>query len=254
MPTQHPQEAYYKSPSPPAVSHAIIKPLPPNQSPPSFPMETPTAGSSNASNPLLLSPRTDFVLDWVLKVFGVGAAVLFGIWAPISYKATTDGNNGNDASQGQILEQISALSNQASSAADMQGCAAVALAEMQERLNDLGSLRAWEFCEGRATQIPACKSFNSTRKVNSVVSHSFSHESTPCATTFTSHSSYPESGGKATVNLFPVIFVALLGGVAFVVLMFVGFGVLLRRRRSRMRVEKDESHINTHSLENPRSI
>ena len=49
------------------------------------------------AKPHLLSQRNDFLLDRVLKILGVASAILFGIWAPISYKIIADGNAGNDA-------------------------------------------------------------------------------------------------------------------------------------------------------------
>jgi hypothetical protein len=54
---------------------------------------------SGSGEPPLFSPRTDFILDWVLKVLAVASAILFGIWAPIPYKATANGNADNNSAQ-----------------------------------------------------------------------------------------------------------------------------------------------------------
>lgn len=48
--------------------------------------------------------RFEFVLDWSLKILGFIGVVAFGIWAPLSYKATLQQNHGNDAIQSFILQ------------------------------------------------------------------------------------------------------------------------------------------------------
>jgi uncharacterized protein YlxW (UPF0749 family) len=50
------------------------------------------------------------VVDWIVKVVGLVAAVLFGVWAPISYRATMQGNTSNDDSQMKLLEELQKIS------------------------------------------------------------------------------------------------------------------------------------------------
>lgn len=48
--------------------------------------------------------RFEFILDWPLKVLGFIGVLAFGIWAPLSYKATLQQNHGNDVIQSFILQ------------------------------------------------------------------------------------------------------------------------------------------------------
>jgi hypothetical protein len=49
------------------------------------------------------------VCDWILKVAGLAAAILFGIWAPISYTATKEGNASNDEAQSMLLKELKTM-------------------------------------------------------------------------------------------------------------------------------------------------
>src|SRR6187549_3486716 len=102
------------------ATHAVKSPF----VPPQTPKERPSGLQPqplNSSQPLppppsepdsLLDPKTEFFLDWALKVLGVASAILFGIWAPISYQATKSGNSDNDASQSELSSSLYALSTQ----------------------------------------------------------------------------------------------------------------------------------------------
>jgi hypothetical protein len=71
-------------------------------------------------------------LEWTVKVLGFAAAIIFGAWAPLSYKATLDGNSGNDAAQ----SQVSAAARQQS----------LALATMNSKVGAIGQLWLYDFC------------------------------------------------------------------------------------------------------------
>ncbi|KAJ4383997.1 hypothetical protein N0V86_000841 [Didymella sp. IMI 355093] len=102
--------------------------------------------SVNVPKPHLLSERNDFILDWALKILGVAAAILFGIWAPISYKITADGNAGNDEAQASLMSAISSMRDEARTAAFAQRSAVTALSKVQDQLANIGLLRAYEIC------------------------------------------------------------------------------------------------------------
>jgi hypothetical protein len=78
-------------------------------------------------------------LEWTLKVLGFAAACIFGIWAPLSYKAAVDGNSGNNA----VQQQASAAASQQSIAASQQS---VALYAMNSRIGAIGQLWLYDFC------------------------------------------------------------------------------------------------------------
>jgi hypothetical protein len=143
-------------------------------------MSTPTAlGSQNrtrekviatpSQTPVSASSRTTtkpadtlfFWLDWSIKVLAVAAAVVFGIWAPLSYQATNNASASGDAAQSSILSAAQAAMSQASSAAltansqasrvlSAQNWAAVeqsiALDAMNSRIGAIGQLWLYEFC------------------------------------------------------------------------------------------------------------
>jgi hypothetical protein len=50
-------------------------------------------------------------LDYFVQILAVAAAVVFGIWAPLSYKATVQGNQGNDAAALNQTLQFDDLNN-----------------------------------------------------------------------------------------------------------------------------------------------
>ena len=86
----------------------------------------------------LLSERNDFYLDWAIKRLGVAAAVTFGIWVPISYKITADGNAGNDEAQDSLISEISSMRAEAATAASAQRLVVTALARLQDQFDNIG--------------------------------------------------------------------------------------------------------------------
>jgi hypothetical protein len=158
-------------PKPPSITQ-------PTQSTPHSPSQQPLSSSVNAHPSKLpphLSPRLEFWLEWILKTLGVAAAIVFGIWAPISYQATIDGNAGNDASQASVASRLNALNAQATSAAAFQSramgfqrSAASAVAELQTRMDAIGVLQAFAFCDGRGT-LGACEDLSSRINIGDVI-------------------------------------------------------------------------------------
>ena len=111
--------------------------------------------------PALISHQKDFFLDWTLKILGLACAILFGIWAPISFKLTSDSNKENDEAQQAMAAQLGMMQKQAATAlqmqnaaatamAQVQNAAATAMAEVQRQLEHVGKLRAWEFLRGKS--------------------------------------------------------------------------------------------------------
>lgn len=89
-------------------------------------------------------------LEWALKVLGFAAACVFGAWAPLSYKATLDGNSGNQDAQNAVVNAAVSLKDQAREAASQQSVAAsrqrIALDDMNSRMVAVGQLWLYDFC------------------------------------------------------------------------------------------------------------
>ncbi|ORY10668.1 hypothetical protein BCR34DRAFT_345467 [Clohesyomyces aquaticus] len=142
---------------------------------------TPTPPPSESDS--VLTPKTEFMLDWAFKILGVASAILFGVWAPISYQATKSGNADNDEAQKELSRRMAALNSQGQAASMLQASAATALASLQRNVGSFGLLRVWEFCDGRATSLEACaavtKSVDIGKVVNSLVSFATGTETSP---------------------------------------------------------------------------
>jgi hypothetical protein len=194
--------------------------------------------SVNVSKPHLLSERNDFILDWALKILGVATAILFGIWAPISYKITADGNAGNDEAQASLMSAISSMRDEAKTAAFAQRSAATALSKVQNQLANIGLLRAYEICLGESAAV--CKSIMSHASIEGALSSlggltsSYASSAAPSATDGAGgDSGGGQSAGRTglgTTALVAVILGAVFGGIVIIGLIV---GVLARRRRLR---------------------
>ena len=57
-----------------------------------------------------------FVIKWVGGILTLAASIVFGIWAPLSYKATITGNNSNDEVQSSLMSVMSNVGDMASTA------------------------------------------------------------------------------------------------------------------------------------------
>ena len=95
-----------------------------------------------------IAPRAvrfeEFICDWMVKALGLIAAILFGIWAPLSYKATRDGDGSNAAAQASLMSAMGAVSSIQSSAAAQQSSA---LSELVAQYSAMGKLQAVQYCE-----------------------------------------------------------------------------------------------------------
>ncbi|EON60821.1 hypothetical protein W97_00030 [Coniosporium apollinis CBS 100218] len=125
------------------------------------PSSTTTSGemdSSQNSSLLKQKPRKiGYVLDWAVKVVSLIAAILFGIWAPLSYRATVDESHSNDAAQQKVVNAMESANAQASSALDLQISAlglqqsaakaqSAILDDIGNRIAAMGQLSLVEFC------------------------------------------------------------------------------------------------------------
>lgn len=88
-------------------------------------------------------------VDWILKIIGVTAAVLFGIWAPLSWKSTEDGN-GTQSSMASALSdastQASQALDQASKALSLQSSVATVQSALSSTIDAMGRLQIASFC------------------------------------------------------------------------------------------------------------
>src|SRR5277367_4674898 len=91
-------------------------------------------------NPIL------FTVNWICVVLGVAAAIVFGIWAPLSYEATASGNRDSSAVQSSMISALSAANDLASSALSAASAQGTALDEVQSRLGAMGQLALVGFC------------------------------------------------------------------------------------------------------------
>ena len=139
--------------SPPAISspqnNIREKVVATSSQPPSSPFKSPT--------PKWVDTLI-FCLDWGIKVLGVAAAVVFGIWAPLSYQATNNANTSDDAAQSSMISAAYAANSQASSALRIQSSAAVqqsiALDAMNSRIGAIGQLWLLSFCLDNTVREP----------------------------------------------------------------------------------------------------
>jgi hypothetical protein len=124
----------------------------PIATPPQPPSSPSTSTTPNRVDTLL------FWLDWAIKVLGIAAAVIFGIWAPLSYQATDNANTSGDAAQNSMISAAFAANSQASSALSIQSSAAakqsVALDALNSRIGAIGQLWLLDFCLGNTVRDP----------------------------------------------------------------------------------------------------
>jgi hypothetical protein len=104
------------------------------------------AASSKHSRKDLKDNPILFTLNWICVVLGVAAAIVFGIWAPLSYEATASGNRDSSAVQSSMISSLSAANDLASSALSAASAQGTALDEVQSRLGAMGQLALFGFC------------------------------------------------------------------------------------------------------------
>lgn len=93
-----------------------------------------------------LGKRVEKLCQWALNVAVLAAAIVFGIWAPLSYNVTLNGNSGSDASSSSMLSAVLAASSQASAAARTQSAI---LDDMSSRIGAVGQLWLVDFCAAK---------------------------------------------------------------------------------------------------------
>ncbi|CAI6236200.1 unnamed protein product [Periconia digitata] len=215
------------------------------------PTSTQQAGQQNFSKPTMSPqkqsmstsssghfPPLSITMDWIIKVLGVAAALVFGIWAPISYQASEASNSDTDTKFSALSSELSAWKT---SAVSLQTSAASDLSRMSKKMDAVATLSVFDFCQGRSS-ISACVSVTRSVDVDALVS-SFvppsgvgSRSSTTNAASPTASSGSdarpPEDsgvGGRGSLAL-PAIL-----GIVFGVVVFVGLltGYIVWRRRQK---------------------
>ncbi|KAF2110468.1 hypothetical protein BDV96DRAFT_584039 [Lophiotrema nucula] len=86
-------------------------------------------------------------LDWIFKTLGMLSAVVFGIWAPISYKLAQEGNASNDEAQRQLLEAQRALIEEMKEMRKQQAALIETMGMMAGTLYKLGEFESWNYCQ-----------------------------------------------------------------------------------------------------------
>ncbi|KAK3633769.1 hypothetical protein LTR22_019953, partial [Elasticomyces elasticus] len=104
------------------------------------------AASSKRSREDLKGNPILFTVNWICVVLGVAAAIVFGIWAPLSYEATASDNRGNSATQSSIISALLAANNVALLALSAAIAQGTALDEVQSRLGAMGQLALVGLC------------------------------------------------------------------------------------------------------------
>lgn len=87
-----------------------------------------------------------FTINWICVVLGVTAAIVFGIWAPLSYEATANGNRDSNVVQSSMISALSVANDVASSALSAAKAQSAALGEVQNQLGAMGQLALVDFC------------------------------------------------------------------------------------------------------------
>lgn len=98
-----------------------------------------------------------FWLDWIIKVLGVAAAVVFGIWAPLSFEASNEASSSGNETQNTLMSAVLAVETQASIAAAQQTSAAaqqsIALENLNNRMDAIGQLLILDFCKDHTVRL-----------------------------------------------------------------------------------------------------
>lgn len=156
--------------------------------------------------------------NWSLKVIGLAAAIVFGIWAPLSYNVTLEGNRGNDAASSSMLTAAVVAYSGAEAAAATQRAM---LDDLNSRIGAIGQLWLVDFCVGQTVSIPyletrlrrsnakqsvaGCDTFTSSIDLPSLVSYlalaTATSSSTSAGNSATSSRSSSRSGLPTASNL-----------------------------------------------------
>lgn len=83
---------------------------------------------------------------WIAGVLSAAASILFGVWAPLSYKAAANGNRDNNTIQSSMLSSLSVANSVAQVALSSADAQASLLQDMQSRLEAMGQLALIQYC------------------------------------------------------------------------------------------------------------
>lgn len=90
-----------------------------------------------------------FATTWITGVLAAAASVLFGVWAPLSYKAAADGNRDNNAMLSSLLSSVSVANSIAQAALSTASAQASLLEDAQSWSGAMGQLALYQFCATR---------------------------------------------------------------------------------------------------------
>ena len=120
-----------------------------NLAPPSEADEEKTEVSEDANeheHGFMLSTSStdiDFGCDWMVKGLGLVAAILFGVWAPLSFFTTKEMDSQNNETQEKLVSSMSALSSIQDAASTAQS---KSLSEIVQRFKAIGELQVAQYC------------------------------------------------------------------------------------------------------------
>ncbi|KAF2255139.1 hypothetical protein BU26DRAFT_500760 [Trematosphaeria pertusa] len=159
------------------------------------------------------------LVDWMIHFLGLAAAILFGVWAPMSYQATIDRNADNNVTQSQMLNKLDRL-DELNRLDHLD-----VLEEMQEKIQGLAVLRAVEFCA--RLQSVGVRRAALVRTANPITTN-------PITASFSSPSPTAAPGGGANgtgrgTNPIAVALGAIFGGIALIALVV---GTLYWRKKA----------------------
>ncbi|KAK2792037.1 hypothetical protein FQN52_004147 [Onygenales sp. PD_12] len=99
------------------------------------------------------TPGLVFILRWICTILTVASAILFGVWAPLSYAAASRASKDNELAQRELfnsVESASAVAESALSVAsaqlDMAGAQASAIGNLQGQLSVMGQIALLQYC------------------------------------------------------------------------------------------------------------
>lgn len=88
-----------------------------------------------------------FTVTWICGVLAAAASVVFGVWAPLSYKATADGNRENSEIQSSLVAAVTAANGIANAALSTASAQMNVLEDTQSRIDAMGKLELLRFCQ-----------------------------------------------------------------------------------------------------------
>jgi hypothetical protein len=91
----------------------------------------------------------EHLFDWTIRIIGAVCAVLFGIWAPLSYQLQKSGNESNDEEMSRLAKEVKNLN---------------------EQMRTMGMLRAFELCEKEDRKdLPACIDLRTSLQIHELI-------------------------------------------------------------------------------------